>query len=126
MDTLSILDKESKYYGYFFKLRTISRLSSKQIQFLKNQRENQFNIDLEIFYPNMLFEYNTTTSIHWSSPSDWHQVPSTGFFLVDENGIVSDIEIEEIAKNTNCKGFYGDYKKLHIIGSTNISKSDLD
>ena len=120
------LQKEVHYLSKIVKKRTISRLSAKQIEYLKNRRGFPLIIDIELFHPNLILEYATEKSRMWGTAADWVNLPATDFLIIDQLGLATPIDLEKIIEQPNFIGFSGDYEIRHIIGSISITMEDFD
>ena len=115
-----------EYLNIIAKGSIIQRLTKKQIDFLLSRIRVEIRIDLDLSFPNMIVEFETSTSVEWDTSGDWRSIPITVFTIVDIEGIPKSISKKEISEFPNFSGFGGtSYDFNYIFGSVLFEKKDL-
>jgi len=119
---------EVDYLKGIVKAKTISRLTHKQINYLKDRGVFPLRIELELLYPSLILEFNNYTYRDWGNTGDAIPVPVIEFLEIDVNGNVSNLTSEQLTSIANFPGFIwekGSWRG-HLIGSISITKEDFD
>jgi hypothetical protein len=122
------LQKEVEYLKNIVKSKTISRLSDKQIEYLKNRGGFPVRIELELLFPSLIMEFNNFTYRNWGTSGDAMPVPVTEFLEINEYGKPSELTLELLTNVPNFPGFISekDTMIVHLIGSISITMEDFD
>ena len=122
------LQKEVDYLKSIVKAKTISRLSDKQIEFLKNRGGFPLRIELELMFPSVILAFYNRESRQWGSSGDWLPIPITDFLEIDEYGNASILTLEQLTKIPNFPGLISEKGTMivHLIGSISITMEDFD
>ena len=122
------LQKEVDYFKSIVKAKTISRLSDKQIEFLKNRGGFPMRIELELLFPSLIMEFNNFTYRNWGTSGDAMPFPVTEFLEINECGKPSELTLEQLTNIPNFPGFISEKGSMidHLIGSISITMEDFD
>jgi hypothetical protein len=122
------LQKEVDYLKSIVKAKTISRLSDKQIEYLKNRGGFPLRIELELLFPSLIMEFNNFTYRNWGTSGDAMPVPVTEFLEINEYGKPSELTLEKLTNVPNFPGFISEKGSMkgHLIGSISITMEDFD
>jgi hypothetical protein len=122
------LEKEVEYLKSIVKAKTISRLSDKQIEYLKIRGGFPLRIEHELLFPSLIVEFNNFTYRNWGTSGDAMPVPVTEFLLINECGKPSELTLEQFTNVPNFPGFITEKGSMkgHLIGSISISMEDFN
>jgi hypothetical protein len=122
------LQKEIDYLKSIVKAKTISRLSDKQIEYLKNRGGFPLRIELELMFPSVIIAFYNSEYRQWGSSGDWLPLPITDFLEIDEFGNASILTTEQLTKIPNFPGFISEKCTMivHLIGSISITMEDFN
>ncbi len=120
--------KEVDYLKSIVKAKTISRLTAKQIDYLKNRGGFPMRIEHELMFPSVILTFYNSEYRQWGSSGDWLPTHVTDFLEIDEYGNESILTLEQLANIPNFPGFIWENGSMinHLIGSIIIKLSDLD
>jgi hypothetical protein len=63
---------------------------------------NNIEVNLDLFYPNLIVKIPSTESVAWDNANDYVSLPTYEYELILKNGGKEKISIGEISKNTNA------------------------
>ena len=114
---------KNKYLSSIVKEVAIQKLTQKQKEFIVRVKNDTSIININLFYPNLLIEFDTIKSVAFDDASDWQSLPTVEYIIVDKDGNAENITKSEISKSPKFAGFYDFREKL--IGCVSINKDDL-
>lgn len=119
--------KEVDYLKSIVKAKTISRLTAKQIDYLKNRGGFPLRIEHELMFPSLILAFYNSEYRQWGSSGDWLPTPVTDFLEIDEYGNATILTLEQLTNIPNFPGFIWENgsMKSHLIGSIIITLEDL-
>lgn len=121
------LIKEVDYLKSIVKAKTISRLTPKQIEYLKKRGGFPLRIEHELMFPSLILTFYNSENRQWESSGDWLPTPVTDFLEIDEYGNAAKLTLEQLTNIPNFPGFIWENGSLinHLIGSVIITLEDL-